>query len=76
MTEPKILLKIIDSHGKVKRVSTRKPRRIYCFLKANSFQDCLFNLRVIYKNDIENEGVYQTKGELTNTLKDFLEADT
>lgn len=76
MTEPKILLKNTDSHGKVKRVSTRKPRRIYCFLKANPLQDCLFNLKVIYENDIENEGVYQTKGELTNTFKDFLEADT
>lgn len=76
MTEPKILLKIIERNGEVKTVSTRKPRRIYRILKPDNFKDCQFNLRVIYSKRIGNEGNYKTKEELINALKDFLEADT
>lgn len=75
MNEPKILLKIDYGENKVKRVSTRKLRRINQILKLNNFEDCVFNIKVVYPSGGDNEGDYKTKEELIEALKNFLEAD-
>ena len=73
MTKPKISIKIIKKSKVVNRITSRKAKRIYYFLKANKFQDCLFDVRVAYQKEVINEGVYQTKHDLFCALKVFLE---
>jgi aspartate carbamoyltransferase regulatory subunit len=77
MTKPKIKVKIIKNGEVVKSITSRKTKRIYSFLKADKFQDCLFSVRVTYDKGIINESAeYQTKDELIYALKVFLEPGT
>lgn len=73
MIKPNISLKITDSSKKVKRVVTRKSRRIYQLLKANNFQNCVFDVCVTYQKGVTNRGTYTTKEDLIYALKAFLE---
>jgi len=75
MNKPKILLRIVFGENKVKTVSTRKVRRIFQILKPNNFENCVFNVKVVYVGGGDNEGEYKTKKELIEALKSFLEAD-
>lgn len=77
MTKPKIKVKIIKNGNVIKSINSRKIKRIYSFLKANKFQDCLFSVRVTYDKGIINESAeYQTIDELLYAMKVFLEPGT
>lgn len=71
--QPYISLKVIPQHGKVISVASRKTRRIYYFVEANNFQDCVFKLSVRYGPGIYNKGGYKTKEDFILSLKAFLE---
>lgn len=74
--KPFILLKVINNKGRVvKMIATHKIKRVYFFLKAENFEDCMFKLCVRYKNDCKNEGEYQTKKDLVLALKVFMDVD-
>jgi len=74
MTKPKIKVKIIKNGKVVKSITSRKTKRIYSFLKADKFQNCLFSVRVTYDKGVINESAeYQTKDELIYAMKVFLE---
>ena len=73
MNEPKILLKIVSGENKVKTVSTRKVRKIFRILKPDNFENCVFNVKVVYFGGGDNEGDYKTKRELVDALKAFLD---
>jgi len=73
MNKPKILLKIVNGSKVVKRVATKKTKRIYHILKLGDFKDCQFNVCVTYGKGITNRGIYKTQGEMFNALKAFLE---
>lgn len=73
MNKPKITIKVINKNGKAKRVVSRKRRRIFQFLKANNFQNCLMEVKVTDKDGYFNEGIYNNTRDTINALKDFLE---
>ncbi len=73
MTKPNISIKIIDSSKKVKRVVSKKSKRIYQFLKANNFENCVFDVCVTYQKGVTNQGRYKNKEDLISVLKIFLE---
>jgi len=73
MNKPKISIKVANKDGKVKRVSSNKRRRIYRFLKANNFLNCLIEVCVTYGAGITNKGVYKNQTDSINALKAFLE---
>lgn len=75
MNEPKILLKIVFGENKVKTVSTRKVRKIFRILKPDNFENCIFNIKVVYVCGGDNEGDYKTKKELVDALKAFLDVE-
>lgn len=75
MNKPKILIKIIDKSGNVKRVSTRRNRRVVNFLKANKFSNHLIYVKVFYEGPYYNDGVYTNSKDSIYTLKVFLEAE-
>ena len=76
MKKPLISLKIIGKNNeKVRSFATRKPKRIYAFLKAGKVKDCMFIVTVQYPNGSTNAGVYQTTQELIHALKAFLESN-
>jgi hypothetical protein len=75
MNKPKISIKIVDRNGKVKRVSTRKSKRIWKLLKAEKFSKCLIIVCVDYGNDYKNQGEYLTINEAMSALKAFLEVE-
>ena len=60
---------------KVRTFVTRKTKRIYSFLKAGNFKECMFRLTVRYENSSTNEGLYQAKNDLIYALKAFTEPD-
>jgi len=77
MNKPKIKVKIIKNNEVVKSITSRKLKRIYSFLKADKFQNCLFYVCVTYQKGVINESAdYQTKNELIYTMKVFLEPGT
>lgn len=77
MTKPKIKVKIIKNGKVVKSINSRKIKRIYSFLRADKFQDCLFSVRVTYDKGVINESAeYQTIDELLYAMKVFLEPGT
>lgn len=73
MSKPNISIKIIPKSKEVKRVVSRKTKRIYHFLKANKFKDCEFEVCVTYRRKETNKGKYKTKDELIHALRIFLE---
>lgn len=73
MNKPKILIKITDKNGKVKRVSTRRNRRVVNFLKANKFSNCSIYVKVAYEKPYHNDGIYKNSKESIYALKAFLE---
>lgn len=76
MNKPLISLKIVGKNGqKVRTFVTRKTKRIYSFLKAGNFKECVFRLTVRYGNSSTNEGRYKTKDDLIYALKAFTEPD-
>jgi len=74
MNKPKILVKVVYKSGVVKKVFSRKRRRIVNFFKADNFKDCLIEVNVDYENDRYNRGVYKTKKDSLAALKAFLES--
>jgi hypothetical protein len=75
MNKPKIFIKIVDCDGKVKRVSTRKSKRIWKFLKAEKFSKSLIIINVDYGNGCKNQGEYSSSKEALFALKVFLEVE-
>ena len=71
--KPYISIKIIFQDGKVRRVASRKIRRIFHFIEANNFQNCVVKVSVIYGQGIYNKGIYKNKQDLIYALKIFLE---
>lgn len=71
--KPNISIKIIFGDGKVKRVNSKKRRRIFNFVQANNFQNCLFEVNVAYGKGFHNKGIYKTKEDSINALKIFME---
>ncbi len=71
--KPYISIKIVYKDKKVKQVSTRKTRRIFSFIKANDFQNCVIWLSVMYGLGEFNKGLYKSKTDLIRALKAFLE---
>ena len=75
MNKPLISLKIVNKDGiKVRKLTTRKIKRIYSFLKAGKNKECVYKLSVRYGNGYKNEGDYETKKELIYALKAFMES--
>lgn len=70
-----ITLKVINEKGRmIRKVGSSKIRRVYCFLQANKFKDCVFNLSVRYGRPEEiNEGLYKTKKDLILAIRAFTE---
>ena len=69
-----ILLKIFSKNGKlIHRVCSHKSKRIFSFVEAGKFKDCIFEVSVNYSSGGSNKGVYQSKKELKSALKAFLE---
>jgi hypothetical protein len=76
MNKPLISLKIVNKDGKkVRKLTTRKIKRIYSFLKAGKNRDCIYKLSVRYGDGYKNEGDYNNKKELIYALKAFTESD-
>lgn len=75
MNKPKILIKIVDNDGKVKRVSTKKSKRIYRFLKADNFLNSRIFINISYGEGYKNQGEYLSVGEALLALKAFLEVE-
>ena len=73
MTKPKISLKVVSNSGVVKKVTSRKIKRIRHILEADNFSDCLFEVIVTYESGGNNEAIYKTKKELIENLKIFTE---
>ena len=49
MMNPYIKLKIIDENGQtVRKIASRKSRRIFNFIKAEKTKDCVFWVKVNY----------------------------
>lgn len=71
--KPYISIKIISKDKKVKQVSSRKTRRIFHFIEAGDFQNCVIWLSVIYGPRESNKGLYKNKTDLVYALKTFLE---
>lgn len=70
--KPFITLKVLNYYGEViAKVRTSKKRRVYLFLQARRFKDCLFDLCVRYSRDYKNEGNYNTKEDLVFALRAF-----
>jgi hypothetical protein len=71
--KPYISIKAVYPNGKVKRIASRKTRRIFRFIEANIFQDCVIRVSVVYSPGFYNKGVYESQKDLTYALKVFLE---
>lgn len=71
--KPYVAIKIIAISGKVKSIATRKTRRIFHFIEANNFQNCVVKVSVLYGSGFSNKGVYKTKEDFIYALKAFLE---
>ncbi len=73
----KISIKIVSNSKVVKSISTRKTRRIFHFIKAEDFQNCLYKLHVSYWNgkvyEGNSQGIYNNKKDLINALEAFLD---
>ena len=75
-SSPFISIKIKNTNGQViSSIASRKIKRIYHFLQAGKFKDCVFLVNVVYGNNFNNQGEYENKRELYSTLKAFLEKD-
>jgi len=73
MSKPYISLKIISKRGAVlHKIGSRKTRRVFHFIQANRFSNCLFCVKVNYGKGFTNEGEYKTKKDLLLTLRVFL----
>lgn len=70
---PSITLKIIKNSLIVKQLRTRKSKRIFQFIQAENFSDCIFIVSVCYGFGLNNSGSYATKNDLLNALRMFLE---
>lgn len=76
MQKPFMSLKIINNCNEtVKKIGTRKIKRVYHFLQVNNFKNCVFDLCVRYSGDFKNEGIYKTKKDLIHAFKAFTELD-
>jgi len=76
MTKPFVSLKIIDKNGRaVKKVASRKSKRVFNFIQAGNFEDCRFYVCVNYGASFNNQGEYSSKSNLVQALKAFLEKD-
>jgi len=73
MNQPSISIKIIFQDGKVKRVNSKKRRRIFHFVKANNFSDCQIKVCVTYEKGYYNKGIYKNITDSLYALKIFLE---
>ncbi len=76
--KPFIVLKIFNQRRKlIRKVSTRKKKRIYFFLQAGSWKNHTFLLKVIYDSSrgYVNGGEYKTKKDLTHALRVFTEKE-
>jgi pyruvate-formate lyase-activating enzyme len=72
--KPLISLKVISKDGRVKRVASRKTRRIFHFIEAVDFQNYVVKVSVVYSPGFSNKGVYKTKADFIYALKAFLES--
>ncbi len=71
---PFITIKIINRAGKlVEMFSSRKIKRIYCFLQAEDFKDYALELCVRCSKNYINEGICKNKKDLIYALKIFTE---
>lgn len=75
MNKPKISITIVYKDGRVKRVGSRKRRKIFYFFKANNFSDCQIKVCVTYGKGYYNKGIYKNKTDLLDALKIFLEVE-
>ena len=72
-SKPFISIKIVYNDKKVKLISSHSRRRIFRFIEATNFQECVVWLSVNYGPGESNKGLYKTKDELVSALKVFLE---
>lgn len=76
MGKPFINLKIVDKNGRtVKKVASRKTKRIFNLIKAEKNKDRVFSVSVNYGQGFKNKGEYRNKKELIHALRAFLEKD-
>lgn len=76
MTNPYISIKIIDKNGRtVRKVASRKSKRVWIFIKAEKFKDFVFEVCVNYGGGFKNEGENYSRSYLIFALKAFLEKD-
>jgi len=69
-----ISLKVINNQNEmIDKIGSRKTKRIYHFIQAGKFKDCLFKLKVNYNGSYKNEGQYKAKKDLIRVLKAFTE---
>lgn len=79
LTKPNIMslfisLKIINKNGRlVRKIASRKSKRVFNFIKAEKTKDCLFSVCVNYGGGFKNEGEYDSKAYLIFALRAFLE---
>lgn len=71
--KPFISIKIINNDKKVKLISSHSRRRIFRFIEANNFQNCVVWVTVNYSPRYSNRAMYTTKPDLIYALKVFLE---
>jgi len=76
MAKPYISIRIIDKNGRtVKKIGSRKSKRVFTFIKRDKFKDYVFDVCVNYGGGFKNEGEHYSKSYLIFALKAFLEKD-
>lgn len=70
---PSISIKVLKNNYLVKQVRSRKTKRIYHFIQAEKYSNCLFRVNVDYGNRCTNSGDYLSKKDLILALKAFTE---
>lgn len=76
MTKPYISVKIIDKNDRlVKKIASRKSKRVFNFIQREEFKNCVFKAGVNYGDGFNNKGKYVSKSYLIFALKAFLEKD-
>ena len=76
MANPYICVKIFYKNGRtVRKIASRKSKRVWLFIKAGKNKDFVFSVCVNYGGGFKNEGEHYSKSYLIFALKAFLEKD-
>jgi len=76
MANPYICVKIFYKNGRtVRKIASRKSKRIFAYVQREKFKDFTFDVRVNYGAGFKNEGEHYSKSYLIFALKAFLEKD-